>query len=89
MEREVRVPVFESDKPQEIQLIKSKLEAGDIKRKPACPVEQPLAQLARGRARRIHHRNLMLVVKFIEIHRASPAGKREHLVSQPRTPTFG
>ncbi|UOE39996.1 DUF2007 domain-containing protein [Chryseobacterium suipulveris] len=31
MEREVRVPVFESDKPQEIQLIKSKLEAGEIK----------------------------------------------------------
>ena len=30
MERETRVAVFESDKPTEIQLIKSKLEAQDI-----------------------------------------------------------
>ena len=30
MERETRVAVFESEKPSEIQLIKSKLEAQDI-----------------------------------------------------------
>lgn len=30
MEREVRVPVFESDKTAEIQIIKSKLEAENI-----------------------------------------------------------
>ena len=30
MERETRVAVFESEKPTEIQLIKSKLEAQDI-----------------------------------------------------------